>query len=427
MNRPKNLLNIKAFIILTSIILCFCKEAFTQSIIGSVQTALDNNESLKSQKVLLNNSYQNLLIQKGTMLPSLSLSGTGARSSNFHTNQDTDSYSISLNSSYTLFDFGSLEAKKRSSNRLNEASNLSFEELENELILSVVKVHLELFKAIKILDLYKNSLEIRKQQFLAVKNRFDLGEATKSDLLRSKASISGAEAQLKVGQANVKKLRASYKTLVGKVSDNPMLPQMKIKEPSTLEISVREGIKNDLALKILALEEQALRAELSSTEKSQLPNLSLSGSLSYGDSQTLGNNISSGRISLTSSLILYSGGQEKARVKIASNKLLAKAIDIAVRRKALQRDITTKWLDLMALKSSVAAKQEETNALKELYESVYEEWRLGGKTSLDTDQAYQNLLNSEVELVTSTTDILIAKFDLLAEIGTLRTKIMVRQ
>ena len=50
----------------------------------------------------------------------------------------------------------------------------------------------------------------------------------------------------------------------------------------------------------------------------------------------------------------------------------------------------------------------------------------GRKTSLDTDQAYQNFLNSEVELVTSTTDILIAKFDLLAEIGTLRTKLQLR-
>ena len=98
-------MNIKTFIILTSVIFCFCKEAYTQSIKESVKTALDNNESLKSQKVLLDNSYQNFLIQKGIMLPSLSLSGTGARSSNFDTNQDTDSYSISLNSSYTLFDF----------------------------------------------------------------------------------------------------------------------------------------------------------------------------------------------------------------------------------------------------------------------------------------------------------------------------------
>ena len=191
-------MKIKTFIILTSVMFFFCKEAYTQSIKESVKTALDNNESLKSQKVLLDNSYQNLLIQKGIMLPSLSLGGTGTRSSNFYTNQNSDSYSISLNSSYTLFDFGVLNAKKRSSIHLNEASKLSFKKFENDLILSVAKVHLELFKAIKIVELYENSLEIRKQQFLAVKNRFDLGEATRSDLLRSKASISGAEAQLKV-------------------------------------------------------------------------------------------------------------------------------------------------------------------------------------------------------------------------------------
>ena len=81
----------------------------------------------------------------------------------------------------------------------------------------------------------------------------------------------------------------------------------------------------------------------------------------------------------------------------------------------------------MSLRSSEVAKQEEVDALKELNESVFEEWKLGGKTSLDTDQAYQNFLNSEVELVTTSTDILIAKFDLLAEIGTLRTELQLRE
>ena len=419
-------MNTKTFILFTSVFLCFYKIAFTQSIKQSVQTALENNEALKSQRVLLDNSYQNYLIQNGTTLPNLSLSGTGTRSSNFNSNQDLDSYSISLNSSYMLFDFGSQDAKTRSALLLNNASKLSFKKFENDVILNVVKVHLELFKAIKIVELFENSLEIRKQQFLAVKNRFDLGEATRSDLLRAKASISAAEAQLKVGKASVEKFRERYKTLVGKSSTSPLLPKMLTKEPVVLSDSIKVGLENDLTLKILKLEEQALKEELNSTEKSRLPNLSLSGVLSYGDSQSLGKNISSGRISLTSNLSLYSGGQKKAQVKIASNKLAAKVIDIAVRKNLLKQNITTKWLDLDALSSSAIAKQEETDALNELYESVFEEWKLGGKTSLDTDQAYQNFLNSEVELITTTTDILIAKFDLLAEIGTLRTGLQLR-
>ena len=419
-------MNTKVLTILIPMLLLLYKGASGQSIKNSVQTALDNNESLKSQKVLLDNSYQNFLLQNGKSLPNLSLNSTGSRSSNFETNQETDSYSVSINSSYMLFDFGSLNAKKRAAQRLNDASKVSFKKVENDIIINVVRVHLELFKAIKIVELYENSLEIRKQQFLAAKNRFDLGEATRSDLLRSKASISGAEAQLKVGEANVKKFRESYKTLVGKFPGTPTLPKIIMEEPSLLENSIKVALENDLGLKVLMLEEKALQDELSAIEKSRLPNLSLSGALSYGDSPTSGSNHSSGRISLTSNLTLYSGGQKKAQAKIASNNLAAKAIDIAVRRKFLERDVTTKWLDLMSLRSSAVAKKEEANALKELYESVFEEWKLGGKTSLDTDQAYQNFLNSEVGLVTTTTDILIAKFDLLAEIGTLRKELQLR-
>ena len=410
----------KIIILLISILLFNGGPVFPQTIKQSVQNALRNNEGLKSQKALVKNSFQSFSIESGKLLPSLSLNGSGTRTSNFKKNQNSDSYSISLSSSYILFDFGSQSFKRKSSFYLKEAAKFSLEKYENELIFSVIKTHLELFKAIKIVELYKNSLENRRQQFLAAKNRFDLGEATKSDLLRSKASISGAEAQLKIGQANVKKFEEKYKTLVGEAPDTPKFNLKGIIQPASLKNSIRAGLENDVTLRILRLEEAALKEELRSVEKSRLPNLSLSGSLTYGDSETFGNNYSTGSISLNSNFILYSGGQKRAQVEIASNNLTAKVIDISVRKNSLQRDITTKWLDLTSLTSSAVAKQEETNALKELYENVFEEWKLGGKTSLDTDQAYQNLLNAEVELVSTSVDILIAKFDLLSEIGTLR-------
>ncbi|MDC3076057.1 TolC family protein, partial [Paracoccaceae bacterium] len=108
-------------LILMPMLLLFSREAYGQSVQQSVQKALDNNESLKSQKVLLDNSYQNFLIQNGKSLPNLSLNSTGSRSSNFETNQGTDSYSISINSSYMLYDFGTLNAKKRSFQSLYDA------------------------------------------------------------------------------------------------------------------------------------------------------------------------------------------------------------------------------------------------------------------------------------------------------------------
>ena len=119
-------MNTKVLVILIPMLLLLYKGASGQSIKQSVQTALDNNESLKSQKVLLDNSYQNFLLQNGKSLPNLSLNSTGSRSSNFDTNQETDSYSVSINSSYMLFDFGSLNAKKRAAQRLNDASKVSF-------------------------------------------------------------------------------------------------------------------------------------------------------------------------------------------------------------------------------------------------------------------------------------------------------------
>ena len=78
-----------------------------------------------------------------------------------------------------------------------------------------------------------------------------------------------------------------YKTLVGKSPRTPTLPKMITEKPSLLENSIKVALENDLGLKVLMLEEKALEEELRALEKSRLPNLSLSGALSYGDSPTL--------------------------------------------------------------------------------------------------------------------------------------------
>ena len=390
-----------------------------QSLNRSVNLALKNNQTIKNQKILLDNSLQSLNIQSGKKLPSLSLKGSGARTTNLQTNSNSDSYSISLETAYSLFDFGKLESDRRAEELTNNASSLKFSIFKNDLILRIIQVHLELYKASKLVDLYSTSLDVRKQQFRAVESRFELGEATKSDLLRAKASISGADAQLQLGEGNLEKLRENYLLIVGEASNEVKLPEKSIKISKTPNELIEIAINNDLHLRYLRLEEEAAREKLKSSEKSNLPNLSISGSLSYGDSATTGNNRSSGTIALTSSLTLFSGGQKKAQLKIAANNLLSKSVEISIRRNELIQNVRTKWIELRVANSSVSAKKSEVDALEGLYDSVFEEWKLGSKTSLDSDQAYQNLLNAEVDLLNASVNVILAKYKLLQEIGTL--------
>ncbi len=401
------------------LIIFFTVELKGQSLNQSVNLGLENNKTVKNQKILLDNSLQNLNIQAGKKLPSLALKGTGARATNFKENSNSDSYSISLESSYSLFDFGKLEADRKSEEILNKVAKLKFSSFKNDLILKIIEVHLELYKANKLVDLYSNSLEVRKQQFEAVDSRFELGEATRSDLLRAKASISGAEAQLQLGEGSLEKFQESYLFYVGKVSDTVSLPEKSIKIPKLLNKLIEVALKNDHKLLYLKLEEEAAREKFKSSERSNLPNLSLSGSLSYGDSPTTGTNRSSGTVALTSSLTLYSGGQKKAQVQIAANNLLSKSVEISIRRSEIIQNVKTKWIELRVAKSSVLAKKSEVDALKGLYESVFEEWKLGSKTSLDSDQAYQNLLNAEIDLLTASVNVILAEYRLSKEIGTL--------
>ena len=89
----------------------------------------------------------------------------------------------------------------------------------------------------------------------------------------------------------------------------------------------------------------------------------------------------------------------------------------------LIQNVKTKWIELKVANSSVSAKKSEVDALAGLYDSIFEEWKLGSKTSLDSDQAYQNMLNAEVDLLTASVNVIMAKYRLLKEIGTLKRKL----
>ena len=97
-----------------------------QSLNRSVNLALKNNQTIKNQKILLDNSLQSLNIQSGKKLPSLSLKGSGARTTNLQTNSNSDSYSISLETAYSLFDFGKLESDRRAEELVNNVASLKF-------------------------------------------------------------------------------------------------------------------------------------------------------------------------------------------------------------------------------------------------------------------------------------------------------------
>ncbi len=407
------------FLVSLIFLLVLVFELKAQSLNKSVNLALKNNQTIKNQEILLDNSLQSLNIQTGKKLPSLSLKGSGSRATNLQTNSNSDSYNISLETTYSLFDFGKLESDRRAEELANNVASLKFSNFKNDLILRIIQVHLELYKASKLVDLYSTSLDVRKQQYRAVESRFELGEATKSDLLRAKASISGAEAQLQLGVGNLEKLKENYLFTVGERANDVMLPARNINIPNTSNELIEIALRNDLQMRYLKLEEEVAREKLKSSEKSNLPNLSISGSLSYGDSATTGTNRSSGTIALTSSLTLFSGGQKKAQIKIAANNLLSRSVEISIRRNELIQNVKTKWIELRVANSSVSAKKSEVDALEGLYDSVFEEWKLGSKTSLDSDQAYQNLLNAEVDLLNASVNVIMAKYSLLKEIGTL--------
>jgi outer membrane protein len=88
----------------------------------------------------------------------------------------------------------------------------------------------------------------------------------------------------------------------------------------------------------------------------------------------------------------------------------------------VQAQVVTAWSQLQAAKAAVESDQVAVTANRVALAGVREEERVGQRTLLDVLNAEQELLNSEVTLVTDRRNVVVASFAMVASTGRLNAQ-----
>jgi outer membrane protein len=217
-------------------------------------------------------------------------------------------------------------------------------------------------------------LEVNLQ---AAKDRFQVGDLTRTDVAQSDARLSVARGQLEQAQAQLISSKESYIRVVGsppgQLEDPPALPNL----PAAPDDAVDVALKNNPVL---------LAAQRNSD-------------------------------GLQFSVPLYQGGGPSAQVRQAQARraqALEQATDTERGVIAQARSAYAIWKSSLEV---IASSQRAVEANKLSLEGVRAENSVGNRTILDILNAEQELLNSQVTLVTAQRDAYVAGFALLAAMG----------
>jgi outer membrane protein len=293
---------------------------------------------------------------------------------------------------------------------------------EADVFSAVVAAYMDVIRDEAIVGLNRTQVRVLGVNLEATRDRFEVGDLTRTDVAQSEARLALARAQLQQAEARLIASKENYVQLVGNAPDTletpPALPNL----PSTPDSAVAVALKNNPDLIAAGKARDAARYDVGAAKASRMPKLFAVGESTYADYlRTLpspaANTTRATAAGAQITIPIFQGGRPSAQVRQAQARQ-GQAIEqeIAVERGviAATRSAFASWqASNEVIKSAQIAVQANTLAL----EGVRAENSVGTRTILDILDAERELLNSQVELVTAQRNSYVAGFQLLSAMG----------
>ena len=397
--------------------------------------AYGSNPTLTGQRANLRAADENVPIARAQGLPNIALNG-GYVENVFAPDGSVNSTSSLTNPArqttgnaqltVPLFTGGAVRNSVRAAQTRVEAGRASLRGTESDLFTAVVGAYEDVIRDEAIVSLNQQNVRVLDVNLQASRDRFQVGDLTRTDVAQSEARLALARAQLQSAQANLISSRENYIRVVGSPPANLEAPPPLPRLPTSPEAAVATAISDNPALLAAQRQRDATAYDISVARASRSPRVNAVvggnyynylGSFGAGTSVPVGQSGTSGTVGLALTLPIFQGGRPAAQVRQAQ-ALRSQAIENVT---AAERQVIAQTRSAYAVYVSsqqvIASSETAVNANKLSLEGVRAENSVGTRTILDILNAEQELLNSQVTLVTARRDSYVAGFALLAAMG----------
>jgi outer membrane protein len=328
----------------------------------------------------------------------------------------------------TLFNGFQTANKTRQAESQVLAARATLAATAQTVLLNAATAYMNLLRDTAILDLQRRNVEVLQEQLRQTRDRFNVGEVTRTDVAQSESRLASGRSQVLVAEANYKASAATYRQVIG-VDPSKLTPGSPVDRfsPRSLAASVAVGTGSHPSVRTAQYNVDAALLAVKVAEGQLLPTLSVQGSYqkNYMAVGTL-NTIESYNASVlgTLSVPIYQGGAEYSVIRQAKETLGQKRLDFETERDRVRQKVVESWGKLEAAKANIDATQAQVQASEIALNGVREEARVGQRTTLDVLNAQQELVNARVALVTAQRDRVVASYTLLEAVGRLSPQVL---
>jgi len=328
-------------------------------------------------------------------------------------------YSISL--AQSIFAGFRTLSSVREAEATVEAGREDLRNIQQTILLQAATAYVDVIRDQAIVRLRESNVRVLSQDLNAANDRFDVGEVTKTDVAQARARRARAVSALDLARSNLRTSRATYERVVGHPPTNLRTPSsiMRLLPPSLPEA---ESVADSEHPTIMAaiFREIVSKHTIRRITGELLPDVNLEASYDRGwhPSRSVHDTESTtvtGRVTMP----FYQAGEVSARIRQAKQIRVQRQREIDQASTEIREGAVTAWSRLSAARAQIQSDRTQVNANRVALSGVREEERVGQRTILDTLDAEQELLNSQVALETTRRDLVVAHYTVLSSIGRL--------
>jgi outer membrane protein len=412
-----------------------CSEAAADTLEWALVQAYQNNPSLNAQRASLRATDENVPQALSGYRPKLSVTATGGYNYQNSTSviplggvltttqfgQNFYTRTVGATGTYTLYNGMQTANRTRQAESQVDAARETLRVTEQQVLLDAATAYMNLLRDQAVLELQRRNVEVLTEQLKQTRDRFNVGEVTRTDVAQAESRLAAGRSQLLAAQSQYVTSRANYRRVIGVEPGNlaPGTPVDRL-SPNVLARAIAQGEAQSPSVLAAAYGVDVAELAVKISEGALYPSVAITGSVLQGQNPAF-EVIKSTQGSLIGQLTIpiYQGGAEYSAIRQSKETLGQQRLSLDVNRDQARATVVQSWGQLDAAKAQIESTTAQVNAAEIALNGVREEARVGQRTTLDVLNAQQELVNARVALVTAQHDRVVASYTLLAAVGAL--------
>ncbi|MBC7506150.1 MAG: TolC family outer membrane protein, partial [Sandarakinorhabdus sp.] len=355
---------------------------------AAIESAYEQNPDIAAQRAVVRQTDEQVPQALTAARPSLGAQVTADQAMLDAFKDNGRTYRGGLSLTQSLYRGGRTRSATSAAENRILAARARLRATENQVVLNTVTAYADVLRYARVVELNISQVNVLDREQQQSKDRFEVGDLTRTDVAQSQARLAVAQSNLVVAENQLAAAKQAFLRVVGRLPDDlqpmPPLPML----PDTAGLALDLARENAPTLLAARFDEAAARYDVTNLQQQRLPTIDaqLSGALSRFEGGGGGANfVRQGTFVtqdalITATIPIWQRGNVGSTVRQAQQRRGQLMALITSTERQTQESVVNSFNQLRASRAVIAANKVAVDATALAAEGVKQENQVGTRT-----------------------------------------------